>query len=82
MRVTSRACLYAWGREPGASLSDAHGGRPWAGGAMRRDFPGASQRRPHALATAWQWLSIHNGGAFRFTNTKDPHRRRKRGAGA
>jgi len=49
---------------------------------MRRDFPGASQRRPHALATAWQWLSIHNGGAVRFTNPKDPHRRRNRGAGA
>jgi len=30
--------LYAWGREPGASLGDAHGGRPWVGEVMRWHF--------------------------------------------
>lgn len=45
-------------------------------------FASTSQRRPHAPVTAWQRPTIHNGGAVRFTNTKDTHRRRKRGAGA
>lgn len=57
--VASRACLYAWGREPGASLGDAHGGRPWVGGVMRWHFASASQRPPPRQQT--------NGTDYRST---------------
>jgi hypothetical protein len=80
--VASRACLYAWGREPGASLSDAHGGRPWVGGVMRRDF---SRREPTTAPTPdtmTRRRSICGGGAHDITNTDGIHHRRNCGAGA
>ncbi len=52
------------------------------GGVMRWHF---CQREPTTTPTPdtmTRWWSICGGGALRFTNTKDPHHRRKRGAGA
>jgi hypothetical protein len=41
----------AWGTEPGASVSDAHGGGPWVGGVMRWQFARANAH-PHAVNDA------------------------------
>jgi hypothetical protein len=66
----------AWGLEPGASVSDAHGGGPWVGGVMRWQFASASQRTPPRHANAWQRPSICGGGAVGITSTHGIHHRR------
>lgn len=78
--VASLACLCAWGREPGASLGDAHGGRPWVGGVMRWHF---CQREPTHTPTPdslTRWCPICGGGAVRFTKTDGLRHRRNLGA--
>jgi hypothetical protein len=65
-KISAGAALPAlcWGTEPWGSLGDAHGGGAEGGrGDVVAFLPARANAAP-TPSTAWQRLSIHNGGAM------------------